>query len=85
MKTLIIAIVLLTNIVTSQGSFTYLGEEGAHFKSYDDEVWWYLEYEDLGFIPEKGKTYTIIYDNNNTKQNNYCTHQAQNLASLDSP
>lgn len=74
MKTLII-IINVVNIMFSQGSFVYLGPHGAQFKSYDNNVWWYLSYEKLGFIPQKGETYTVIYDNNNTEQDNYCTHE----------
>ena len=53
------------------GTFTYLGEEGAQFKSYDDEVWWYLEYEDIGEKPQTNKPYALTYNTNGTEE---CEH-----------
>jgi hypothetical protein len=53
------------------GTFTRVGEEGAQFKSYDDSVWWYLEYADIGEKPQVNKPYALIYDTNNTES---CTH-----------
>lgn len=56
-----------TNEKTAYGTFTYLGEEGAQFKSYDDEVWWYLDYEDIGEKPQANKPYALTYNTNDTE------------------
>ena len=79
MKFLIALVSLLTIVSTAPtdvpnenitfGTFTHLSEDGAQFKSYDDEVWWYLQYEDIGYIPELNQPYSIIYDTNGTE---YC-------------
>ena len=54
------------------GTFTYYGEEGVQFKSYDDSSWWYLEYEDIGGKPELNKPVAIVYDNNGTVKGDEC-------------
>ena len=54
------------------GTFTYYGEEGVQFKSYDDENWWYLEYEDLGEKPPLNKPVAIVFDNNGTVKGDEC-------------
>lgn len=56
------------------GTFTNLGEMGAQFKSYDNEVWWYLEYDEMDEKPQLNKPYAIIYDTNGTEKcsHNYC-------------
>lgn len=38
------------------------------FKSYDDTVWWVLSVEEIGFIPEANKSYTLVYYDNNTTE-----------------
>lgn len=76
MKLLAILVALLTmnstsptaepNVVTTYGTFTAIGTEGAQFKSYDNEVWWYLEFSDIGEVPELNKPYAIAFDTNGT-------------------
>ena len=44
----------------------YDGNDWYQFKSYDNKVWWYLSVNDIGFVPEKNKTYKLIYYNNQT-------------------
>lgn len=36
------------------------------FKSNDNEVWWALTAEEIGFIPNANEEYTLTYDNNGT-------------------
>ena len=81
MKLLTILILILTNcsvVPTSvpnekiaYGTFTYVDEQHAQFKSYDDSVWWYLECAEIGEKPQANKPYALIYDTNNTES---CTH-----------
>lgn len=54
------------------GTFTYLSEEGAQFKSYDDSNWWYLDFEQIGEIPELNKPVAIVYDNKGTTEKDKC-------------
>ena len=43
------------------------------FKSYDDTVWWALSEAEIGFKPQIGKTYVLIYsDNDTTAENKDC-------------
>lgn len=43
------------------------------FKSNDDSVWWALTVDDMGFIPNFNKEYTLIYyDNGTTAENKGC-------------
>lgn len=58
------------------GTFTgeFVDSEGLTyhlFKSYDNETWWSFTAEELGFIPEEGKEYTLYYDNNGTTKENF--------------
>lgn len=49
------------------------GNKYYQFKSYDDTVWWALTEEEMGFIPEANKTYTLTYyDNDTTIENKPC-------------
>ena len=51
------------------------GEEEYYyqFKSYDDEVWWCLTLEDMGFVPERGADYMLVYyQNETTKETHKC-------------
>ena len=36
------------------------------FKSNDNEVWWQLTAEEIGFIPNANTEYVLTYDNNGT-------------------
>ena len=46
------------------------------FKSYDDEVWWCLTEEDIGFKPEQGKSYLLaFYQNGTTVENHECPEE----------
>lgn len=48
-------------------------EKFYQFKSYDNEVWWCLTEDDMGFIPETGKKYTLVfYQNETTQQTHEC-------------
>lgn len=40
------------------------------FKSNDNEVWWALTAEEIGFTPNKNTEYTLAYDNNGTTKAN---------------
>ena len=43
------------------------------FKSYNNEVWWALTEEEIGFIPSYGKSYVLLYsDNGTTAENKTC-------------
>ena len=50
----------------------YCGEDVVlyQFKSYDDSVWWLLTEEQIGEIPQEGKTYTLTYDDKGTTAEN---------------
>lgn len=41
------------------------------FKSYDNEVWWCLTEEEIGFIPEEGASYLLAYYQNETTRDNH--------------
>lgn len=46
------------------------------FKSYDNEVWWCLTEEDIGFIPDRGADYMLVfYQNGTTKDNHECPEE----------
>ena len=47
------------------------GNEYYQFKSYDDTVWWALTTEEIGFVPEANKEYTLVYYDNDTNAENY--------------
>lgn len=55
---------------TAVGAF-----EGNQFKSYDDTVWWYITEEELGFVPEANKTYTLVFYDNGTKDCAKCPEE----------
>lgn len=64
-----------TTIHTISGEFhntlearNYLGEDVIlyQFKSHDDSVWWLLTEEQIGEIPDKNKTYILVYDDGGT-------------------
>lgn len=43
------------------------------FRSYDNETWWALTEDDIGFVPSYDKEYTILYcANGTTKDNKPC-------------
>ena len=44
------------------------GNIGIHyqFKSNDNEVWWMLTAEEIGFVPNVNTEYILTYDNNGT-------------------
>lgn len=51
-------------------------EKFYQFRSYDDEVWWCLTEEDMGFVPEAGKAYVLAYyQNGTTKENHECPEE----------
>ena len=61
-------------ISTATGSFEWLdGNDWYQFKSYDDTVWWALTTEDMGFVPEANKTYTLLYYDNGTTDCTECS------------
>lgn len=43
------------------------GEVYYQFKSSDNQVWWALTENEIGFIPTSGKVYSLIYYNNGTE------------------
>lgn len=45
------------------------------FKSYDDTVWWVLTAEEIGFVPEVNKSYTLVYYNNGTTDCTECPEE----------
>lgn len=43
------------------------------FKSYDDSIWWAITAEELGYIPEEGRAYVLLYNENvDTEENHEC-------------
>lgn len=43
------------------------------FKSNDNETWWLLTEEEIGFVPDEYAEYVLTYDNNGTtKENKPC-------------
>lgn len=61
------------DVTTIAGTFTSTfdsadGEEYFQFKSYNDEVWWCLAEEDMGFRPTQGKPYLLAYYDNGTRE-----------------
>lgn len=40
------------------------------FRSHDNEVWWQLTAEEIGFVPKANTEYTLTYDNNGTTKAN---------------
>ena len=40
------------------------------FKANDNSVWWQLTAEEIGFVPNANKEYTLTYDNNGTTKAN---------------
>lgn len=74
MKAILLIILLLSNIKTSEGAITHLGKETALFESYDGEVIWLIGYDEIGFVPELGETYTIVYNTNGTEEE-VCEHK----------
>ena len=38
------------------------------FKPYDNEVWWCITVDEIGFVPEEGKEYIICYYDNGTAE-----------------
>lgn len=53
---------------TAIGTFTGYDFEngGAQFKSYDNEIWWFLKFEELNFQPKLNIPYAITYFENDT-------------------
>lgn len=41
------------------------------FKSFDNENWWNLTKDELGFVPDSSKKYTLVYYQNDTIKNNH--------------
>lgn len=67
------------NECTVYGTFdedTFVNLEGKQyyrFKSYDNEVWWCFEMDELDFVPKADITYALTYDNKGTtKENKPC-------------
>lgn len=73
------------DITTAVGRFTSsidsIDEDGNavvlyQFKSYDNEVWWCLTEDDMGFVPKDGQRYIIaFYQNGTTKENHICPEE----------
>jgi hypothetical protein len=63
-----------TAVGTFDGSFTRSnGNKYYHFKSNDNEVWWSLTENQMGFVPKANTEYTLTYDNmGTTKANKPC-------------
>ena len=58
------------------GSFEAMhGYDWYQFKSYDNAVWWVLTEEQMGFVPEANKSYTLLYYNNGTTDCNECPEE----------
>ena len=56
-------------------AYDYLGNEHTYyqFRSNDNEVWWALTEEDMGFNPDMNNEYILAYyDNGTTKENKPC-------------
>lgn len=47
------------------------GEVLYQFKSYDDEVWWLLTAEEIGYVPNIGEAFNLCYDDNCTTKGNF--------------
>ncbi len=55
------------------GTFEWLdGNDWYQFKSYDNTVWWALTTDDIGFVPDSNKTYTLLYHDNGTTDCTEC-------------
>ena len=68
------------NLSVAFGEFftTYEAYDGIQyyqFRSYDDAEWWALTEEDIGYKPELGKQYTLIYHNNGTTECYECAEE----------
>lgn len=71
-----------TNECTTVGKFSepfeasdINGNTGTYyqFKSNDNETWWMLSAEEIGFVPNGNTEYVLTYDNNGTtKENKPC-------------
>lgn len=60
------------------GAFSVMeGNEYYQFKSYDDAEWWSLTAEEIGFVPEVNKPYTLLYHNNNTTECLECAEELE--------
>ena len=61
-------------VKTVIGTFTnYSLETGfVQFKDYTNEVWWYLSFEEIGFVPDLNKPYALSYFENYSKD---CNHK----------
>lgn len=58
------------------GSFELIDDDGwFQFKSYDDMIWWALTSEEMGFAPEVGKTYMLLYYDNGTTDCTECAEE----------
>lgn len=58
------------------GRFEWLdGNDWYQFKSYDDAVWWALTAEGIGFVPERNKTYVLMYYDNGTTDCTECAEE----------
>ena len=57
----------------ANGSIEWLdGNDWYQFISYDNTVWWTLNTETLGFVPDADKTYTLFYYDNGTTDCTEC-------------
>ena len=73
---ILIAVVLTfanksTKYATARGTFDGTindinGNEYHLFKSYDNNVWWTLSAEEIGFVPKANKEYVVVYDDKGT-------------------
>lgn len=60
------------NLTDSTGKQDYYFQ----FKSYDNEVWWVLTEEEIGFIPDRGADYMLVfYQNETTKETHECPEE----------
>ena len=60
------------SICSTEGKFTWAEGNHYQFKSDDNTVWWALTSEELGFVPEENKRYTLVYHNNDTTDCTEC-------------
>ena len=73
---------MYTNTETVVGTFPFVVEATDNngneqtlyqFRSNDNDVWWQLTAEEIGFVPNANQEYVLTYDNNGTtKANKTC-------------
>ena len=81
---LISLLITTSSVQASPGAFSstldatdYWGNEETlyHFHSTNDEVWWLLSPEDIGFTPNLKTKYVLVYDNMGTTKENYICNE----------